>query len=117
MFQSTTLGCGRCGNGLVAFVLAADGGRVVLFCMNCGTWYPSADHDEQGELLDGTTPEGPEWVLPGSDCSVRFPPARWATAEEVREFGWGSYLDVHALPPTWSPEDQPWWPERVWGIV
>ncbi len=117
MFQGTSLGCGCCGNGLVAFVLASDGSSVVLFCLNCGTWYASVAHDASGELFDTVTPEGTEMALPGSDCSVRFPPARWATVEEVRAAGWGDYLDGRFRPPDWSPENEPWWPTRVRGII
>jgi hypothetical protein len=36
---------------------------------------------------------------------VKFPPARWATAEEVRAYGWGDYL---------KPEPIDWSPEKVW---
>jgi hypothetical protein len=56
----------------VAFVLAADGRTAVLFCLNCGTWYPSAAHDGDGELLDGTCAEDPVLVLPEVGYSVRF---------------------------------------------
>jgi hypothetical protein len=111
MFYSPRLGCSACGNGLVAFVVAADGKRLVLFCLQCGTWYPSVEHNANLELLDSTLAEGPDLQLVGCDCSVKFPPARWATAEEVREFGWGDYL--HPEPNHWSPD---WaWSEGEWA--
>ncbi len=116
MFQCARFWCDCCGNGLVAFVLAADGRRVVMFCLNCGTWYPSDAHDRDGALLVATPAEGPDLVLRGVGISVRFPPARWATAEEVRGFGWGDHLDK-GPPPDWRPEDQEWWPRRLWGII
>jgi hypothetical protein len=117
MFHSTSLGCGCCGNGLVAFVLTADGRRLVLFCLNCGTWYPSVNHDAVGELQDCTAPEGSELILPEAGCSIRFPPARWATVEEVRAYGWGDYLDQRYPGHNWSPEEREWWPERIRGIA
>ena len=109
--------CGGCGNGLVAFVLCADGQRVVMFCLNCGTWYPTDAHSVEGELLLGATAEGPDLALGEAGVSVRFPPARWATAEEVRGFGWGNYLDTEGLPPDWQPECQEWWPRRLRGEI
>jgi hypothetical protein len=82
-----------CGNGIVGFVLAADGQRVVMVCINCGTWYPSAEHDVDRVLLFDSLPQGPDRVLPSIGCSVLFPPARWATGDEVRAFGWGDLID------------------------
>jgi hypothetical protein len=111
MFYSPTLGCSTCGNGLVAFVVAADGKRLVLFCVQCGTWYPSVEHNPSRELLDSTVAEGPDLHHVGCDCSVKFPPARWATAEEVRHYGWAEYLLPE--PNRWSPEK--WWPEAEWA--
>ena len=101
---------------MVVFVLAANGRRVVLFCLNCGTWYTTIAHDGDGELLESTTPEGPALVLPEIGCSVRFPPARWATPDEVRAFGWGEYLDPrYPAGHPWLPEREPWWEDRVRG--
>lgn len=118
MFHSARLGCGGCGNGLVAFVLAADGRSVVQFCLNCGNWYATTACDADGELLEGTGPQGPDLALPEIGCSVRFPPARWATADEVRAFGWGEYLNPRApAGHAWSPEREPWWEDRVRGKV
>jgi hypothetical protein len=116
VFLSASLGCGCCGNGLVAFVLAADGRRVVMFCLNCGTWYPTPDHDADGDLLDGADAGGEDLVLSGAGCSVRFPPARWATADEVTVFGWGEYLDPSCPAGNpWLPEREPWWEKRIRG--
>ena len=56
----------------------------MLFCVQCGTWYASTEHHNH-QLSDSTAAEGPDLRLAGCDCSVKFPPARWATAEEVRE--------------------------------
>jgi len=106
VFYSPTLRCAICGNGLVAFVVAADGKRLVRFCVQCGTWYPSVDHNADLELLGATVAEGPDLQLVGCDCSVKFPPARWATAEEVRDFGWSDYL---------NPEPNRWSPDQVWS--
>lgn len=117
MFYSPKLGCSICSYGLVAFVVAAGGKRLVLFCLQCGTWYPSIEHNANLELLDSTVAEGPDLQLVGFDCSVKFPPARWATAEEVRAYGWGDYL--HPEPNRWLP-DQTWseaeWTARLRGM-
>jgi hypothetical protein len=110
VFYRTTLGCSVCGNGLVAFVVAADGQRLVLFCVQCGTWYASIDHHNH-QLSDSIAAEGPDLHLGGCGCSVKFPPARWATAEEVRDFGWGDYLDPE--PNLWSPHQA--WSEAEWA--
>jgi hypothetical protein len=116
VFFSPTLGCSRCGSGIVAFVVAADGKRLVLFCVQCGTWYASIEHHSH-QLLDWTLAEGPDLQLAGCDCSVKLPPARWATAEEVRAFGWGDYLNPEPI--CWSP-DQVWstaeWEARLRGV-
>lgn len=118
VFLSASLGCGGCGNGLVAFVLAADGRRVVMFCLNCGAWYPTPAHDANGELLAGVDAEGDDLVLIGVGCSVRFPAARWATADEVKSFGWGEYLDPRdPAGHPWLPEREPWWETRVRGQI
>jgi hypothetical protein len=111
VFYRSRLGCYACSNGLVAFVVAADGKRLVLFCLQCGTWYPSVEHNANLELLDSTVAEGPDLQLIGCDCSVKFPPARWATAEEVRDFGWTDYLDPE--PNRWSPAQE--WSEAEWA--
>jgi hypothetical protein len=106
MFSSARLGCSICGNGLVAFVVAADGQRLVLFCLQCGTWYVSVEHNANCELADSTAAEGPDLHLVGCDCYVKWPPARWATAQEVRAYGWGDYL---------NPEPNHWAPDQVWS--
>jgi hypothetical protein len=110
MFYSPTLGCSVCDNGFVAFVVAADGKRLVLFGVQCGTWYASIEHHNH-QLSDSTAAEGPDLQLVACDCSVKFPPARWATAEEVRDFGWGDYLNREAN--RWSPDQV--WPEAEWA--
>ncbi len=126
MFYSTTLGCGSCGNGLLAFVLAGDQRTVVLFCLNCGTWYPSVDEiNEHWEIAEGLNYDGHDdglVIAPSGDLviqaiasSVTFPPARWATADEVKAFGWERYLDLTAH--NWRPEQADWWRERVLGIL
>jgi hypothetical protein len=104
VFHSTTLGCSTCGSGIVAFVVAAESRHLVLFCIQCGAWYATAEHHNH-QLTDLTSAEGPDLRLAGCDCSVKFPPARWATAEEVRDFGWGDYL---------APEPNPWSPDKAW---
>ena len=89
-----------------------------MFCLNCGTWYPTPAHDAAGELLDGTGPKEPDLVLPEVGCSVRFPPARWATDDEVRAFGWGAHLDPRCpAGHPWLPECEPWWEARVRGEI
>jgi hypothetical protein len=110
VFYRPKLGCSVCGNGLVAFVVAADGKRLVLFCIQCGTWYASIEH-ENYQLSDSTVAEGPDLHLVECDCSVKFPPARWATAEEVRDFGWGDYLDPEPI--RWLPDQL--WPAEEWA--
>jgi len=73
---------------------------------------------EEGELMEGTLAKGPDLILPELGCSVRFPPARWATPDEVRAFGWGDYLDPKSPSGNpWLPEEEPWWAERVRGKV
>jgi hypothetical protein len=116
VFYSAKLWCGGCGNGLVAFVIAVDGERLVLFCLQCGTWYPSIDHDANRKLLDWTVAEGPDLQLAGGDCSVKFPQARWATADEIRDFGWAEVMNPE--PCCWLPEtleSTAQWEERLRG--
>lgn len=34
----------------------------------------------------------PDFSIPGLQCSIQSPPARWASREEIIRKGWGSYI-------------------------
>jgi hypothetical protein len=114
VFYSPKFACPCC--GILAFVVTADGRRVVLFCIRCGSWYLSADNDGGWAAGAMNVAVGPELRLEES-CSVLFPPSRWATAAEVEAFGWGEHLDP--VPNGWRPEEV-WageeWESRLRGV-
>ena len=129
MFHNPKFSCDRCGSGLMAFVMAGDHKTVVLFCLNCGTWYANIENDRvrRADGMNLSNPDHPvikepieetasgEIILTELGCCVSFPPARWATEEEIINFGWGRHLsDQHAN--DWLPECRDWWSRRVRGL-
>jgi hypothetical protein len=84
--------------GLVAFVYAPERAAIGMVCLNCGIWYLSV---KDGKPADLTWPsaEAPD-RLPELG-RVSFPPARWATREEIESAGWAEAM---------SPEPNPWDP-------
>jgi hypothetical protein len=77
--------CPSCQAGELAFVLAADGQTLVLFCCECDACYLDP---AEVTAAAAVIPEPPEFRVAG--VSVRFPEARWATAAEVNARGWAS---------------------------
>ena len=117
MIVPSYLGCGCCGNGIVAFVLAEDGSSVVVFCTNCGAWYTSTDRNQDGELIEFTFVKDPKMFLSGVGCSVQFPPARWATKDEISASKWGTFITSQCMDIDWKAEDEEWWSRRIHGII
>ena len=129
MFHNPNFTCDRCGNGLMAFVMTSDQKTIVLFCLNCGTRYTKIENDrvDRATGINLNNPDHPvikepieetasgEIVLTELGCSVSFPPARWATEEEIINFGWAKYLsDKHTN--NWLPEGKNWWSRRIRGL-
>jgi hypothetical protein len=76
-------------DGEIGFRLCADGKTIILMCDECHAVWLDPEHLEIERFL---SPQPPEFVVPGLKCSVRFPESRWATREEVTNYGWSDYI-------------------------
>jgi hypothetical protein len=108
-------------------VISGDEKTIVLLCLNCGTWYTQIENNRVNRVngINLSNPEHPfvkepiaetasgEIILTDLGCCVSFPPARWATAAEIIDFGWGEYRVEGAS--HWLPEHSDWWPRRIRG--
>lgn len=61
--------------------------RLVLQCEECDSVWLSYQDFKLGNFA--VVDESERSVIEGTRSSIRFPGARWATKDEVREGGWG----------------------------
>lgn len=79
--------CPLCAEGQIGFRYCSSSETMVLLCDSCGfVWlHPSRLEPEQAE-----DPIDNDFLRKHPACQLR--PSRWATEEEIREYGWGAYL-------------------------
>ena len=83
------IGCPICGTGVVGFYLCSDQITIVLMCDECdAVWLDPTTTDGAHALYLG----GPPFMVPGTDCSLQHPPARWANASEIARRGWSRFV-------------------------
>lgn len=75
--------------GQIGFRLCSDGKTIVLMCDECGAVWLSPEFIEADNFLRVLPPN---FVIPGIQCSVQFPESRWATRNEIIQYGWGNFI-------------------------
>lgn len=81
--------CPICCEGTIGFVLCSDQKTMVLVCDECeSTWLDPSNVSPIQVLY----PKAPDFKVPGLECSIKAPDARWATREEIMQKGWGHYI-------------------------
>src|SRR5687767_14313125 len=88
--------CPFCKGGSIGFRLCVDQTRLVMMCDECEAIWLDPENMEVSALL---SPDSPDFVAPGTNCSVKSPLSRWASREEIERFGWTDYIvgEIRAL--------------------
>lgn len=81
--------CPICRYGSVGFYICSDSTTLVLLCDECHSVWLDPQEVREDNALD---PAAPDFILPGHECSMQPPHARWATREEVHKQGWSNYI-------------------------
>jgi hypothetical protein len=79
--------CPVCEAGQVGYRVCSNRETVVLMCEECALVWTHPNHVSKEKAED---PVGADFLRRHPDCKLR--PSRWALAEDVQHFGWGSYL-------------------------
>ena len=79
--------CPVCETGEVGYRLCSNRETVVLMCEECALVFM---HPAQVVREKAEDPVGVDFARRHPDCKLR--PSRWAEAEDVQRFGWGSYI-------------------------
>jgi hypothetical protein len=75
--------------GQICFRLCANGESIVLMCNECDAVWLEPEHFEIDYFL---SPQPPDFLVPGTNCSVGGPKSRWASKDEVSKKGWSSFI-------------------------
>lgn len=75
--------------GQIGFRLCSDGKTIVLMCDECDAVWLDPQNLEGESFL---SLQSSDFIVPGTDCSVRFPESRWATRDEIVNFGWEKFI-------------------------
>ena len=75
--------------GQIGFLVCSDGKSLVLECNECGSIWLYPDPINGLNIVDL---DPPDYILSDLGCSAKSPPARWATRQEVIDYGWADYI-------------------------
>jgi hypothetical protein len=81
--------CPICEYGSMGFLRCSDNETIVLLCDECDAIWLSPKKVSANQAL---FPTSPEFLVPSLQCSIKEPPSRWATQEEVANKGWSSFI-------------------------
>ena len=81
--------CPVCAAGFVGFVLCSDQKTVVMVCEECDSLWKVP-----GKITSETAlyTDGPDFTVPGLNCSIAHPAARWAERNDIEKVGWGDFI-------------------------
>lgn len=82
--------CSVCSEGILGFLRCSDGKHVVIMCVECNSvWLAPDEVEDQNPIY----PEAPDFLLPDSKISISGGESGWASLEEIKSAGIGSYAD------------------------
>ncbi len=86
--------CPICGTGTRGLRMCSDNARIVAMCDECDAVWLSP-HGVGAK--DAVFAAPPLFLLPGHDCSLATPSARWATRSEVETTEWADLVAGTAI--------------------
>ena len=81
--------CIVCVQGLICFVACSPNQNIVLMCDECHTVWLCPENVSYNNMI---VLDGPSFMLPGTNMSLKFPEAHWAVREEVKACGWEDFI-------------------------
>lgn len=86
--------CSVCGDGILGFLRCSDGKKIVIMCEECNSvWLTPSEVESESPIY----PEAPEFLLPDSKISISGGNSGWASLEEIKSVGMGSYADERRI--------------------
>lgn len=84
-------GCPLCMTGAVGFRRCAPDAGIVLMCDECNAVWLSPEGISTESAL---YPQGPDFVVPTLNCSIRRPLSDWADRDDVARVGWARFIHL-----------------------
>lgn len=81
--------CPICKDGVIGFRGCTPGIQIVLMCDECDAVWLDPNTISSAIAL---SLQGPDFSVPGWNCTIRSPLARWATREEIIQVHWEDYI-------------------------